>query len=544
MSTRRISTPRQSTIDVSQYLGPRNKNRITPKVNINYTSQALNTTAKRKEADAIAAHITSLFDSPFIISVYPGGIGDVVFALEESPLVAKIYVSEPNNGLRQLLINNIQAYRMGNRIEVTPNYEREDASVLYIDTIKDPKFNIRQTLEQGLFPVYAFRVVAGYNLPENQTCTLEETGNPDTALLICQGVAQEEKVEEGLSIDEQYLQGFIQFMDKVLSRIIPEPEERSKYLTDDLISTWIQAFTHQTIDPNFNYEVLEMLGDRFMKAGFADYLIQRIPKITERKLTELQNYYLTTIPQSGVAKSLGFEDWIRIVGTAPVKVFEDVLEAFFGALFRVSEEVAGGRGYYNVFTMIVSLYQDEPIEQQMEVVKEGRDKTVVIQSLSKLHLKPPIENFYEERGLTHFTLTLQPTSREFFEGFGKILPPMIGHGIGNSRKRAETVAYNEALTLMRERGVTPEWIEEQRAIFAFNRPEYQPYLPTARARLSRDGFTKMTFSSPVSTTTTRECIVQLIGHRPDGSQHILATVQACDQHSGRIEVLRKYASGE
>ena len=551
---RTTQTPTTRGPDLASYFGPRNRHRFNPQINTNYTLEALEKAPTRKEADEITTIITSLFDQPFSVSLAPGGLGSLVFSLAESPRIAKIFVSEPNNNLRQLLNNNLRGYALTNKVVVSTDYQREESSVLVLDLIEDPTLDIANTIKAGKFPVYAFRVVSDYTPIRHQgyECSLEQTGNPKTNLLICSALGEEqveEHVEEGgaLDVDEAWLENLITFLDGVLTRIIPSKEDREAYFREDLLAFWIQAFTHQTIDPNFNYEVMEMLGDRSMKFGFADYLIQRIAKITESQLTELQNYYLTTIPQSNLARSLGFASHIRIVGEVKAKVLEDVLEAFFGSLFRVSEEVAGGRGYYNVFSMIVSLYKEEPLEKQLQVVKAGRDKTVFEQSLAKLRLNPKTElirDFYDENGMTHFTLTLSTRAREFFESYGMIIPKVIAHGIGNSKRAAENNAYSEALSILREKGMTPEWIEQQRSIFAFDRPEYQPYLPTARARLEREGFTKMTFSTPVSTTTTRQCVVQLIGHRPNGTQQILATIEACDQRSGRTEVLRLYATGK
>ncbi len=536
--------------DLNAYFGPRNNRRFNPQVNTNYTLAELDKMPTRKEADEITNIVTSLFEEPFSLSLAPAGLGGLVFSLAESPRIAKIFVSEPNNNLRQLLNNNLRGYALTNKVVVSPDYQREEASVLLLDLIEDPTLDIVNTINTGTFPVYVFRVVSDYTplQHEGYECSLEKTGNPKTSLLVCSQVAQEEQPQEeeegGLDVDEAWLDDLIKFLDTILARIIPSKEERQEYFREDLLAYWIQAFTNETVDPNFNYESLEMIGDRFMKASFADYLSQRINRINESQLTELQNYYLTTIPQSNLARSLGFGPHIRVVGEVKAKTLEDVLEAFIGALFRVSEEVAGGRGYYNVFTMMVSFYKDEPIEKQLNVVKGGRDKTVFIQSLAKLRLNPAIEDDYDENNMKHFTLTLTTRAREFFESHGMIVPKVIAHGIGNSKRAAENNAYSEALALLREKGMTPEWIEEQRTIFAFDRPEYQAYLPTARARLEREGFTKMTFSTPVSTTTTRQCVVQLIGHRPNGTQQILASVEACDQRAGRIEVLRLYASGK
>ena len=553
MAARRTTQRTNPMLDLSSYFGPRNNNRFVQRSGSNYTTQALERMENRKEADNIAQTILSLFKDPLNISIYPGGIGGVIFALAEDPNVVKIYVSEPNANLQKMLLNNIRGYNLAGKIEVTSNYLQPDSSVAYIDIVKDPKFDIATFLQDQDFPLFVFRVPANYQAGEhpNRDCEMVETGNPDTALLICQIVGQEITPEEEttnvpvLDVDEEYLSTFIPFIDTLISKIIPDSPDREAYLQNNFLTYWVQSFTSKTVDPQFNYEVMEMLGDRLMKAAFADYIIQRISNITESQLTELQNYYLVKTQQGPLAQRLGMGNYIRTVGDVTVNLLEDVLEAFFGALFRVSEEVAGGLGYYNVFQMIVAFYGQEPIEEQLQVVKGGTSKTIVVQTFPRLHLDRPIENsFRTAEGLTEFTLTLKPSAREFFEGMGITLPPVIGRGRGKSKRAAENTAYTEALNLLRQRGISEQWIEEQRNIIAFDRPEYQQYLPMARERLQREGYVRMSFSSPPATTTTYECIVQLMGERANGKKEVLASTQACKIQQGRVEVLRKYANGE
>lgn len=539
-----------SSLDINKYFGVRNGQRFNPQLNVNYTLPALQIAAMRKEADVISSQITSLFEQPFTIGVLPGGLGDLVFSLAESPLVAKIFIIEPDAALQQLLNNNLRGYHLTHKAQITSDFQDEAITILLIDTIKDPTITVANLLnEQHL--TYAIRVTANYQAPDNPNYdyTFLGTDNPATQLLLCSPLASEEEILPQPEVDQVWLDDLLVWLDTLLAKIIPSQEERLPYFAEQHLSYWVDAFTDESIDPNYNYEVLEMLGDRFMKASFADYLIQRIPKITERELTELQNHYLKTIPQSKLARDLGFAPHIRVVGDVKVKALENVLEAFFGALFRVSEDVGGGLGYYNVFSMIVALYQDEPFETKKEEVKAGIEKTVFEQTIiAKLHFKREIDlifNYYNDDRIFHFTITLSRRAREYFEGQGIILPNIIGDGVGTSKTAAEYDAYTKALALFRQKGVTPEWVEAQREILVFTKPRFQPYLATARARLQREGFIQMTFSSPSSTANANSCVVQLIGHRKNGTRQILATVESCVKKTdAEVEVLRLYAEGK
>lgn len=560
-------TSRQSgTLDLNTFFGSRNRRRLNPQLNSNYTPDALNGMPSRNEADQIATIISVLFTEPFNISVVPARLGGLIFALAEKPIVKHIYAYEVN--LKTMLSNNLSSYGMTNGVTITTNYQQEDASVLLMDLIADPQLDFVQIMATTTFPVYAIRVQSNHAPIRHPgyTCSSENTGNPTTKLLLCTLNSEEVSTSQplDLGVDPDWLNNLILFLDNILARVSDSPKDRVAYFNEENINYWIQAFTNPTIDPNYNYEVLEMIGDRVMKFAFADYLTQRIPRINESQLSELQNYYLSTLPQAKIARKLGFTAQIRVVGSVKEKILEDVLEAFFGALFRVSENVMGGLGYYNVFMILVTLYQDEPIEQQLEVVKRGRKKTVFLQGLAKLgfnkvgieggtekcnctcHGSNPdiITNFFQGDEGVVFTITLSRRVLDFFQTHGIRLNPLIGRGTGASKKAAETEAYGEALGILTEQGVTPEWMEEQKEILAFNRPEYLPYLATARARLQREGYVRMTFSNLPSTNSTKECVIQLIGYTEDGTAGVLATSETCDLRTGRIEVLRRYAEGK
>lgn len=562
---------------MQKYFGIRNQVQFTPKKGMNYTPEALKTMPTRKEANEIAQIISS-YVSPFTISVFPGGLGGVIFALSKKAEI--IFVTEPDPNLERILENNIRQYKFKN-VEITS--EEEPTTFLYVDTFKSPDADIALLLEETEYPYYAFRVANNFDLLEYSgfECHLHTLN--ENALFVCQRLPESpEEVYEELSnnseeaihpfsnaerldsdveyerhpflykgienetgplaygVTPEYLEGFIVYIRGLLERVIDNPDE---YLTPKYIPIWIQAFTSKTVNPKVNYEVLEMVGDRLMKFALADYLTQRIPGITEAQLTGIQNHYLSKPEQNILGRKFGMDKWIRIEGEMTVSAVEDITESFFGALFRISEDIAGGLGYYNSFQMLISLYQDVPFEEEAKKLEKGKAKTRVIQSLKGLHIEP-IVNTYEENRIYHSTISLPTRAIEFFEGKGLIMPRILGKGKSGSKRPAEFAAYEKAWDTLQKRGMTDEWLERERNIIAFSAPELQPYLPTARERLEREGYINMTFSIPQSTATEHHYVVQLIGHRPDGTKSILATANVRKTEEGKLEVLKKYASGE
>ena len=61
----------------------------------------------------------------------------------------------------------------------------------------------------------------------------------------------------------QWKEGLTEFLRGMLLKILPA-EDIPPYLSDESMKIWIQAFTHETRDPNVNYEELEIVGDRVL----------------------------------------------------------------------------------------------------------------------------------------------------------------------------------------------------------------------------------------------------------------------------------------
>ena len=149
---------------------------------------------------------------------------------------------------------------------------------------------------------------------------------------------------------------------QTLSRIIPE-DQLPYYLTDETMMTWMKAFTHETKDYNFNYEELEIMGDRVLELTFVDYLMQRNPNIKKNGISALKDRYMSKPFQRTLSRQLGFGDWIRVRDMrVNIHIFEDVFESFFGALFVVSNNISNSTfGYLNCYNMLLIIFNDVDI---------------------------------------------------------------------------------------------------------------------------------------------------------------------------------------
>lgn len=120
-----------------------------------------------------------------------------------------------------------------------------------------------------------------------------------------------------------------------------------------------RAFTHETfqmgrlsVEENLNYEVLEKIGDRVLKAVFQLWLYDIMGKeINEPDpYAKMEIFYLDTFHLAELTEKLGFDRWIRVAtgsiaegtldsnNTVTEKMKEDVFEGFIGALVLASDK--------------------------------------------------------------------------------------------------------------------------------------------------------------------------------------------------------------
>lgn len=131
---------------------------------------------------------------------------------------------------------------------------------------------------------------------------------------------------------------FRKFIHNLLAfTVTKEYDPRKDMTTAQMMSYWVTAFTHKSVDAANNYDALEFLGDVELKAAFRQYLFIYHRTESSHLFTTLNNWYMSKRYQHVISGLLNFEPWVRISGDAELNdhVMEDVLEAFFGALSRV-----------------------------------------------------------------------------------------------------------------------------------------------------------------------------------------------------------------
>jgi len=547
---------------------------------INYTPETLRVMTPHVRADEMTEEIVKRMPyKPFIVIEFCGGIGGNTLSFLDNPNVSAVYSYESNPERRQMLKNNIIAYKFG----FPPTVQNSKAwvgetefpgiaselggSVLFIDPpwiptesgyaqsgIQIGPYTLEQWIERSKnAALVVIKLPLGYKLGNVPGFTCESVNLRKSMLAICRS-------DEGMRIAQSkspaptapqpfdmnvWIQRVKDTIRKILTDIVPA-DQLELMLSDEAMKTWIKAFTHQSFihgGVTDNYEKLEILGDAFLKATFIRYLMRRYENTLEPShISALQDRYMSKVFQRQLAVNMGFQPLIRISDLkVNMSILEDVFEAFFGALIEVSDEIAEGFGYINAYNLLVYLLN--PIQFNLSYAY-GRSKTQIKEFFERLGWGVPIVTEMETDVGIRVIVSITPAGLAYLANRGIIIPREIGVAEAPTKKVAMHEAYDNALSNLARYGITREWVRLEKEQWDLSNPDFLPYLEAARERLRRDGYTRMYFFVPRSGTNVRGCLVQLIGVQRDTYKHVvLISIPECDPVEGKVEALRQYATG-
>jgi dsRNA-specific ribonuclease len=148
------------------------------------------------------------------------------------------------------------------------------------------------------------------------------------------------------------------------------------YLTNETsIKVYERAFTHISIDPENNYEYLEILGDVTCNKSIVWYIKERFPELQNSQgvkvIARLRINLVSKKNFSLIAEQLGFIDFIsyekEIKESNEKSILEDVFEAFFGATELLIDQFLGiGTGYSVCYRLLKYLLDQITISLKYE----------------------------------------------------------------------------------------------------------------------------------------------------------------------------------
>lgn len=383
-----------------------------------------------------------------------------------------------------------------------------------------------------------------------------EQYGPEIITMASEVVDTEEEVK--------WVNGLLKFLyDDILPHAVTDPKMRSMLVSASAARIWIPAFTHSSYNPNDgeNYEVLEKLGDSVMKLNFTWYMIKRYSNINEGQLGRLSDHYLSKEFQANLSNSYGFSEYILTNLDLSIHVREDVLEAFFGALFTASEiflpkfqistsssPLPRDSGRLSLSAIKVSPACDVCYKFLSSIFDSGN----IIIDLS-LVLGPPtnqVKEIFEKMGWGNtnnviqeiesedrlangeFTITLKLTDRflEWIHRYNLQHPTrkvviknrIFARVTESTLKVAKKRAYFNGLEYLKTKGITLNWAEAMKTAAPTTDPYLVEYYPLAKARAIKEGMVKIIFSK--GKEGSKVLFTQLLGVDENGRKYVLATI--------------------
>ena len=168
---------------------------------------------------------------------------------------------------------------------------------------------------------------------------------------------------------------FTKFIQNLLARSNLKRKYIEKLTEPESLELYSDAFTHISIDPDRNYEYLEILGDVTCNKSIVWYIKERFPQLQNsdgvKVIARLRINLVSKKNFACLAEKLGFIDYIscekEIKEQKGKSLLEDVFEAFFGATeMLIDKNIGGGAGYGICFRILKSILDDLPISLKYE----------------------------------------------------------------------------------------------------------------------------------------------------------------------------------
>jgi dsRNA-specific ribonuclease len=309
------------------------------------------------------------------------------------------------------------------------------------------------------------------------------------------------------------------FLKSFLAKFVTAPA-LELYFQPMFMKTWYDAFTHELVDPNANYETLEFIGDVALSNAVAKYLVVRFPNATKGQYNEMKAFMVEKQGLKQVSEVLGFIPMLLTFKNTQ-HVAEDIVESFIGALSTISNQLVPGMGDVNVYNYVVWYYNTIDLSPDREGQKPA--KTIVQQTVEKFFTQGSVKE--EVTALPDNTKQVkvyitQDNAREL-EKYNITITPVLGVGTGMTQKAAASQAYQRAREYLMRIGMTFEWAETIQRKREFESMDGDVY-NIALTKAKQDGYVDIMILRSSTLTNREGTLVGLIGIDANGKKTTLA----------------------
>ena len=290
---------------------------------------------------------------------------------------------------------------------------------------------------------------------------------------------------------------------------------------------WIRAVMHETVNAQHNYEQLEAMGDRYAEASFINFVYQNYPDSSPEVINALVNEYLATGFFSEFSRQLNLPAWTLSDFFVDDNIAEDVMEAWFGALYLSAESYQPGFGLRVVNVFVNAIYSD--LDLMANDVGIGSKAT----KHEQYNLGPGVKLYSSSEeirdNIFKYIIKINPKAVEYFRSKGintsQIKTNLSIVGVGGTKKTAKNDANNKLYAYLKQFGISYEWMSQlARKDKLTGYPKNNELLAQVRMKALREGITNVDYKTVDKDGPYIGYI--LFGERADGSKVILSAMES------------------
>jgi dsRNA-specific ribonuclease len=203
----------------------------------------------------------------------------------------------------------------------------------------------------------------------------------------------------------------------LIVRLLKKGKLKSKYINiltgTEAMKVYGSAFTSELVDPDNNYQVMEMVGDLTGNKFIVNYMYDRFPQLNcpegVKVVARLRINYGAKQSFSEIARKLGFWDFISATNDLRQRkmkpLLEDVFEAFLGATERIVDKYKRvGVGYAIVYDILASIFDGMDISLKYEDLYDPKTRLKELFDMYESSLGPLVYKDQKRDMIQHSTV--------------------------------------------------------------------------------------------------------------------------------------------
>jgi hypothetical protein len=193
---------------------------------------------------------------------------------------------------------------------------------------------------------------------------------------------------ENVLISQKWLDSLKVFLEYFIQTILGTNEYNETLLNTDNMIVWIKGFIHETYNYIYNYQLLEMLGDKICSSKFTIYMATKYPRLTESQASEYHNQYMSKLHQWYISDDLNLSKFLLAdmsVFTLTNKFKTDLFESLVGSLYQTCSTISIGLAEIATSNLFILIGEQFPFEKKMGY---GGNKHRITQILESLGFPP------------------------------------------------------------------------------------------------------------------------------------------------------------